>query len=309
MIDNERLSKLKSAYALAIRGNIEDKYRHGELIEFPTQGDVIVLGDLHGNLPNFQKIVQAAQLDSHPNRHLVLQEPTHTYEAKEDKSFLLIDEIVKLKSKYPDRVHIILGNHELSEILGREILKGGICYNILFREGMKKEYGIHYEEIRDLMIDFMKTMPLACISPNKIFISHSTPPIQYMHHYSLDFFRRDAKDPKARAMVEKLVWGRDLTQQAADVFAKRVGCEILIVGHTACKKGFQVPNSRHIILDSKGTFATSIHFHFGKKYTQKYLVEKSMKHINPGLIKEVVRRIKEQEEEKNMRGIADDDEY
>ena len=79
MIDNERLIKLKSAYALAIRGNIEDKYRHGELIEFPTQGDVIVLGDLHGNLPNFQKIVQAAQLDSHPNRHLVLQEPTYVW--------------------------------------------------------------------------------------------------------------------------------------------------------------------------------------------------------------------------------------
>ena len=72
-------------------------------------------------------------------------------------------------------MHIILGNHELSEITGKEILKGGICYNILFRGGMKREYGDHYSAIQELMINFMKTMPLACVTRNRIFISHSDP--------------------------------------------------------------------------------------------------------------------------------------
>ena len=44
-----------------------------------------------------------ALLEDHPHRHLILQEPTHTYEATEDRSFLLIDEIVALKSKFPDQ--------------------------------------------------------------------------------------------------------------------------------------------------------------------------------------------------------------
>ncbi len=289
MIENRRLIKLKSTYALAIRANMEDKYRQGDLVVLPKEGDVVVMGDLHGNLKNFNKVVSAIDLASHPNRHLILQEPTHTYEAQEDRSFLLIDEIVFLKSQYPHQVHIILGNHELSEITGKEILKGGICYNILFLEGMKKEYGQEFDAIRELMLDFMKTMPLACIAPNKIFICHSTPLKKYVHHYSLSFFRQGTGNKeKDKAMVEKLVWGRDLSQQAADEFATRVGCDILIVGHTACKRGYQVPNTRHIILDSKGNFAATLHFKLHRSYTQKYLIKNCIQYIHKKAVEKIL---------------------
>lgn len=319
MIDQERLERIKTAYALAIRGNMEDKYRKGELIELPPQGDIVVLGDLHGNSANFQKIVKMIQLDKAPNRHLLLQEPTHTTEAREDKSFFLIEEIVELKSKYPDQVHIILGNHELSEIKLFEdhdekyerhaITKGGICYNILFRNSMKQEYGIHEEELRELMINFMQTMPIACLCPNRIFISHSIPPLKYVHHYNLDFFRNDAKDPKAKAMIDKLVWGRDLTQKAADEFAKRVSCDILIVGHTACKQGFQIPNDKMIILDSKGVFATFMHFNLTKMYThQEIRSSKYLKHLNPKEIQKFIQYQKEKEEERALREQEEMDE-
>lgn len=287
---------------------MEDKYRQGDLVVFPKEGDVIIMGDLHGNLKNFHKVVEAIDLESHPNRHLVLQEPTHTYEAQEDRSFLLIEEIVFLKSQFPNQVHVILGNHELSEITGKEILKGGICYNILFLEGMKKEYGQHFESIRELMLDFMKTMPLACLAPNKIFICHTTPVKKYIHHYSLDFFRKGTGNKeKDKVMVEKLVWGRDLSQEAADEFAKKVECEILIVGHTACKRGFQVPNSRHIILDSKGNFATTLHFKFHRSYDQKHLIKNCIQYIHKKAVEKLLEKKIDEEKENLEENISHED--
>ena len=297
MIDSRKFIKLRSAYSLAIRGNKEDKYRKGNLIELPPNGDIIILGDLHGNQENFQKVVAAADLESHPDRHLILQEPTHTYEVSEDRSFLLIDEIAHLKSKFPNHVHLILGNHELSEITGKEILKGGICYNILFIEGMKKEYGHHFSTIRELMLEFMQTMALGCLLPNRIFVSHSTPMLKYIPWYSLKFFREGSGDPNQdKLMIEKLVWGRDLSQNAADAFATRVRCETLIVGHTACKRGYQVPNSRHIVLDSKGVFGTSLHFRMNRCYTQQHLVKKSLQYINKKAVKKLLAKYKEQKQ-------------
>lgn len=295
MIDSRRFLKIRSAYSLAIRANMEDRYRNGDLIELPADGDVVVMGDLHGNLDNFNKVITALDLDSRPSRHLIIQEPTHTYEATEDRSFLLHEQIVIAKSKFPDQLHIILGNHELSELTGREILKGGICYNILFREAMKQEYGGNFDTIRELLHDFIKTMPLACLAPNKIFISHSTPEKKYIPHYSLKFFRKGSGDPKKdRMLVEKLVWGRDLSQQAADAFADQVHCEILVVGHTACKRGYQVPNTRHIVLDSKGLYASTLHFRLNRRYTHQDMVKNNIQHINKKAVGEALAKYHEE---------------
>lgn len=287
--------KLKEAYTATIEGNKQDKYRTGNLIELPSKGDVVIMGDLHGNRENFAKVVNAVDLGNHPRRHLIIQEATHTCEVGEDHSYLLHEDIVYLKSKYPDQVHIILGNHELSELTGKEILKGGICYNILFRQAMKEAYGEYYPQILELFNEYIRTMPIACNTKNGIFISHSTPPGKYLSHYSLDFFKKGTGNKeKDDAMIEKVVWGRDLSQESADRFARRVKSEILIVGHTACKRGYQLPNTRHIVLDSKGLFGTSLHFQLHKEYTQKSLVKKGLQFINKKAVKSAIAKMKEE---------------
>lgn len=303
LIDSQKIDELKEIYIRAIHSQMEDRYRKGDLIELPALGDVIVLGDLHGNRQNISKVIKAAELDIHPDRHLILQEPTHTYEVSEDRSFLLIADIAELKKKFPHQVHTILGNHELSEFTGRELLKGGICYNILFKEGMRIIYGKRFEEIRELIYDFMKTMPLACVAPNKIFISHSTPDLKFIPQYSLDFFRTGTGNPELnKTLVEKLVWSRDLTPVAADAFAARVQCEILIVGHTPCKRGYNLPNHRHIILDSKNIFGTSLHFRLDHCYTYQNL-SKKIQYINPKAVQEWTEKHKNSKEEQLQEDI------
>jgi hypothetical protein len=302
VLESKRFEEIRNAYVLTIRGNMEDRYRTGDIIELPSQGDVIVMGDIHGNRENFAKVLEAADLENNPQRHLIIQEATHTYQVEEDLSFLLHEDIVKVKAQFPHQLHILLGNHELSELTGKEILKGGICYNILFREGMKREYGEYYDVIKDLFDDYIKTMPLAAVAPNGIFLSHSIPDPKYTRYYSLKLFREGLEDQKKYSILtEKLVWGRDLSQENADAFTQQVESEIHVVGHTACKRGYQVPNDRHIVLDSKGLFATTLYFRLDKKYTQDELVKKGIQHINKKEVCEKLQKYKEKRKQQESK--------
>ena len=114
--------------------------RSGGIIALDDAADVMVVGDLHGNLPAFKKVLAIAALDRHPGRHLVLQELIHgplMYpDDGGDRSHQLLDVVAALKCQYPERVHLILGNHELSELTGRIIGKDGETLNAKFRQGI-----------------------------------------------------------------------------------------------------------------------------------------------------------------------------
>src|SRR5258708_5881575 len=67
--------------------------RRGRLVQLEGAGEVLVAGDLHGNVENFRLLLEKAQLGKHPERHLVLQELVHgpfCYPAGGDKSHQLV---------------------------------------------------------------------------------------------------------------------------------------------------------------------------------------------------------------------------
>ena len=102
--------------------------RTGSVIALDDADEVMVVGDLHGNLPAFRQALAIAALDRHPRRHLVLQELVHEIHRNDDRpdrSHRLVDLVSALKCQYPQRAHLILGNHELSELTGRLIGKDG----------------------------------------------------------------------------------------------------------------------------------------------------------------------------------------
>src|SRR5271166_5969586 len=94
--------------------------RSGGVITLDRAAELMVMGDLHGNLPAFKKVLAIAALDRHPDRHLVFQELVHgphSYpDEGGDRSHQLVDVVAALKCQYPERAHLILGNHELSEL-------------------------------------------------------------------------------------------------------------------------------------------------------------------------------------------------
>ncbi|MBN2183299.1 MAG: metallophosphoesterase, partial [Sedimentisphaerales bacterium] len=98
-----------------MEANNSDKYRRGNLILLPDQGDLIITGDLHGHRRNFERAVTFADLPNHPDRHVILQEIIHG--GPEDShggclSYKLLLDVVRYKLSFPDQVHVIMGNHD-----------------------------------------------------------------------------------------------------------------------------------------------------------------------------------------------------
>ena len=122
--------------------------RAGGIVAPETIDDVIVAGDLHGNIPAFKKVLDIAALAQHPRRHLVLQELIHGNrfysEDRGDRSHQLVDLLAALKCQYPDRIHLILGNHDYADRVNKATLWQGIRELKELKVGETKIVLCHY---------------------------------------------------------------------------------------------------------------------------------------------------------------------
>ncbi|WP_435005186.1 metallophosphoesterase [Tundrisphaera lichenicola] len=238
--------------------------RHGCLITLDdTVEDVLVVGDLHGNIPAFRQALLKADLARHPARHLVLQElihgPRHYPDDGGDKSHQLVDVVSALKGQFPDRVHLILGNHELSELTNRPIAKGGVALNALFRQGIQTAYGAFAEEIYQAYRDLFAALPLAVRTPNRVFLCHSIPDPIDLEEFDVSIFEAEEWSPESMARhgaVYALTWGRNTDPQNVDRFADLVDADWFITGHQPCDEGFRQANHRQIIIDGTDPYPT-----------------------------------------------------
>jgi hypothetical protein len=237
----------------------ETSGRHGRLILPDTAADILVAGDLHGNLTNFQRVLARADLGNHADRHLVFQELVHgpfRYPDGSDKSHQLIDVLAALKCQYPNRVHMLLGNHELAQWTNQWIAKAESDLNELFRAGIEFAYGPRAADVHDAYLKLFAAFPLAVRTPNRVFLSHSLPSAARLPAFDAGLLRKEESEPDELTpggWVYALVWGRDTNPETAAAFLHKVDADWLISGHIPCDKGYDVPNDRQIILDSLGT--------------------------------------------------------
>lgn len=233
--------------------------RRGHFIAIADCDEVLATGDLHGNVENFRLILARAELGEHPRRHLVLQEVVHgafRYPDGGDKSHQLLDLTAALKCQYPRQVHLLPGNHELSQWTDSLIGKGDEDYNELFRQGVATAYGERADAIYGAYLDLLSALPLALRTPNRVFLSHSLPSAKHLPTWDLSALERDefsAEDLSLGGAVHAFVWGRDTSQANAETFLRKVQADLLITGHIPCPRGFDTPNDRQLILDSLGT--------------------------------------------------------
>jgi hypothetical protein len=251
------IDKIINAFAEAANANRRTASRRGNVIVVtPAVADeVMVTGDLHGHRRNFNLIKKIADLDANPKRHLVLQEVCHggpTYvENGGCMSHTMLEDVAKLKAQYPERVHFILGNHELAELTDYPIQKNKQMLNLLFRLGLQQMYGDDTDEVRESFMPFLQTCPLAVKLPGKVFISHSVPEKCDERSFDKTIFSRelDLDEFWEQGDVFQLVWGRDYRLENAQAFAELVNVEMLISGHDPCVGGSNEPNDMQLILD------------------------------------------------------------
>jgi hypothetical protein len=180
-----------------------------------------------------------------------------------------------LKCQYPDRVHYLLGNHELAQWQGQLIAKGDVDYNSVFLEGIQNAYDSRSEEIYEAYLEIFAAANLAIRTPNRIFMSHSLPSARHLERFSLADLEREERRPEDLVWggpVHSLVWGRDTRVATAEAFLAKVDADLLITGHIPSELGFENPNERQIILDSMGPQAGFCLFSTDRKLTIEELV-------------------------------------
>jgi hypothetical protein len=252
--------------------------RKGRLVS-PEAAEVLVAGDLHGNLENFRALLHKADLGRQPSRHLVLQEVIHgpnRYPAGGDKSHQLLDLVAALKCQYPRQVHLLLGNHELSQWTARRIAKEDSSLNELFQDGVKTAYGAQADEVYAAYLQLFAVVPLALRTPNRVLLSHSLPSGPRLAAFNPAVLQRDEADERdllPGGSVHGLLWGRDVSAETAATFLRMMDADLLITGHIPCDRGFDFPNDRQIILDALGVEAGYCLFPTDRPLTHAELVQ------------------------------------
>jgi hypothetical protein len=252
--------------------------RRGRLVRPQDAAEILVAGDLHGNVENFRRLLQKADLSRHPGRHLVLQEVVHgpfRYPTGGDKSHQLVDLAAGLKCEFPTRVHVLLGNHELAQWSGQWIAKDEIDLNELFARGVREAYSDHAEEILRAYRELFSTWPLAVKSENRILMCHSIPPASRLENFDPALLEDEAPDGdhwKPGEALHALLWGRDVRAETVRAFLERMDADLLITGHIPCPEGYATPNEQQLILDSLGAEAGYCLFPTGQPLTHSELV-------------------------------------
>lgn len=256
----EFLNELVDRFAKATAANLQTKGRRGSLVHLgPDDADEVYLaGDLHGNRINFNKLVKEADLEGNPRRHLVLQEVVHggtPYPNGGCMSHMLLEEVAKLKVRYPDRFHFLLCNHELAESMKHQISKAGVSQNFQFASGLEYAYGPASTRIAQGYHEFIRSAPLGIRLKNGVFISHSLPDRRHLKTFDPKVYSRTLsnEDVLPGGSAYSVVWGRDYDEEHVKKFLKIVQSEVLLTGHEPTPDGYKVPNAHQIIFDCSGS--------------------------------------------------------
>src|SRR5262249_27507273 len=157
--------------------------------------------------------------------------------------------------QFPDRVHFLLGNHELAQWTNRRIAKADDDLNEQFRRGVETTYGEHGEGVYAAYLDLFAVVPLLVRTKNRVLLTHSLPSPSGLPPFGPAVLEQDECDKKELlpgGTVYSLVWGRDTSAAAAAAFLQKMDADLLITGHVPNDQGFEVANDRQIILDSLG---------------------------------------------------------
>ncbi len=254
--------------------------RQGRIIDLSAAEDVVVVGDLHGHVINFKKAMDFADLNQHPRRHLVVQELIHgpvMYPNGGEQSHRVVDLLAALKCLHPHRVHYLLGNHELSQWTRQAISKNFIDLNDLFRLGVEAAYDQYADAIYQAYEALFAALPVIIRLPNGVILSHSVPGAKRIADWSLEALAKDKHDEQDVILggcIHAVVWGRDVSSDTVQAFLDKTGGRWLISGHIPCDQGYDLPNPKQIIIDSKDDHGCMLTVPAQTEVTQAELVSR-----------------------------------
>jgi Calcineurin-like phosphoesterase len=259
--------------------------RRHQTIHLPAQGEVWMTGDIHDHRNNFNKLIRAADLGHHPDRHLILHELIHGeyYDANgAEDSWQTLMQAAMLKCDFPNQVHFLLANHDLAQIHGEGISKMGLSVCEAFTKAVIRDFGADQAAVNVAITEFLLSFPLAARTESGLFFCHSLPTDQQVENFDFTVFGREltGEDYRRRTgPVYQLIWGRNMKPETAASFAAKVGARIVITGHQPQESGFAVNGEQHLILASDHGQGVYLPLDLSANYDMDGLVERIEKFV------------------------------
>jgi len=261
-----------------VEANNADRFRRGNLIHLPSSVQLIVTGDIHGHRRNFERIVAFADLAKNSNRHVLLQEIIHggpRDAAGGCLSHKLLFDVIRYKLSFPDRVHIIMGNHDIAFINNSRVMKDGEEMNRLMRLALEQEFQQAGDDIKLAIRQFLFSQPLAVRTENRIWMSHSLPADRVVDKFDRQILDKQLKinDCVKPGSAYLLTWGRNFSQQTLDKMAELFDIDIFILGHQPQQQGWSRAGKNLIILASDHNHGCLLPIDLAKSYTIEMLTD------------------------------------
>ena len=153
----------------------------------------------------------------------------------EDYSLEILD-LVREYIEYPN-FHILLGNHELSQIYEEDCYKYFINQTEEFKKMVEKKYPNNphkYYEYQELMMRF----ETYCVTSNGVFIIHSGIHEDYIEPLitdSVDLNNILWDNKYEQKILTEHLWSRpydDFTEKSIDKILEYYACKYMVTGHT-----------------------------------------------------------------------------
>ena len=268
-----------SAFEEAAQANLRDTCRQGNVIHLKGPGAVVMTGDLHGNTANFEKLCRVSKLEKNPDQHLVLHEILHTSENPDPQqchSYVLLAQVAQLKAKYPNRVHVLLGNHAMAQVGLDEVLKNGQPMVRALNTALYAVFSENSGAVVQAMDKFIMSLPIAARTDNRIWLSHSLPSKRHLAKFNSNIFEKKLTldDMKTNPSLRALTWDRSHNDQCLDKLREMWDVDMFIVGHQPQAQGHYRPLERMIILASDHTHGSYLPFQLGKSYSSDEMLSR-----------------------------------
>ncbi|MBN1343795.1 MAG: metallophosphoesterase [Phycisphaerae bacterium] len=264
--------------------NLDDPLRKGSLLLFPDYGQLVVTGDLHGHRRNFEKLVKFCGLQSAPTRSVILQEIIHDDIERADQidaSHELLLDAARWKCEFPDQVFFLQSNHEVSQVTGHGIMKGGHSVLEGFVAGVEAAYGPEktpdvLEAINTLILSY----PLAARTEHRLFISHSLPGKREIDEFDPSILNRKATlEDLGEGPAAKFLWGRRHPPANIERLVEMLDADLFIMGHQPEPEGFRTEGQRVLILASDHNHGVFLPIDLAKPVTMDDLLKRVRKFV------------------------------
>lgn len=229
--------------------------RRGSTVHLPRTGSLVVTGDLHDSPLQLSRILSFAALERGTDRHVILQELIHGDRLVNgvDLSHRMLGRVAELALRFPGQVHPLLANHELAQMNGDAVSKGGGDNVALFDDGLDWVFGDEADRVAESIARFIRAMPLAVRTESGILCSHSLPAPAAMAKFDPAVLDRPLDDldyarPAGDAYV--MVWGRGHDMKQVARLRDAWGVKLCCVGHGFAETGAEAVCPGLLMLNS-----------------------------------------------------------